>query len=98
MKLLGIPCTRTTVTNYVSSQFSLGSEEDLEPALPFTSFHMESEQHLPPEKATLAKAEEVVVEEEEEEEEEEEGEQQQEVRDQPEDEEGDEESNNRWVQ
>ncbi|XP_023837144.1 anion exchange protein 3 [Salvelinus sp. IW2-2015] len=71
-------------------QFSLGSEEDLEPALPFTSFHMESEQqHLPPEKATLATAEEVVVEEEEEEE------QQQEVREQPEDEEGDEESNNR---
>nr|XP_029491386.1 anion exchange protein 3-like isoform X2 [Oncorhynchus nerka] len=73
-------------------QFSLGSEEDLDPALPFTSFHMESEQHLPPEKATLATAEEVVVEDEEEEEE---GEQQQEVRDQPEDEEGDEESNNR---
>ncbi|XP_031661366.1 anion exchange protein 3 isoform X2 [Oncorhynchus kisutch] len=71
-------------------QFSLGSEEDLDPALPFTSFHMESEQHLPSEKATLATAEEVVVEEEEEE-----GEQQQEVRDQPEDEEGDEESNNR---
>ncbi|CAB1346534.1 unnamed protein product [Coregonus sp. 'balchen'] len=74
-------------------QFSLGSEEDLEPALPFTSFHMESEhQHLPPEKATLATAEEVVVEEEEEQQ------QEQEVQEQPEDEEGDEEFNNRWAQ
>ncbi|XP_041699704.1 anion exchange protein 3-like isoform X3 [Coregonus clupeaformis] len=78
-------------------QFSLGSEENLEPALPLTSFHMESEQqHPPPEKATLATAEEEeVVEGEMEEGEMEEEQQQQEVREQPEDEEGDEESTNR---
>ncbi|CAB1329065.1 unnamed protein product [Coregonus sp. 'balchen'] len=83
-------------------QFSLGSEENLEPALPLTSFHMESEQqHPPPEKTTLATAEEEEVVEEEvvegemEEGEMEEEQQQQEVREQPEDEEGDEESTNR---
>ncbi|XP_029568087.1 anion exchange protein 3 isoform X1 [Salmo trutta] len=68
-------------------QFSLGSEENLGPAVPLTSFHMESEQqHPPPEKATLATAE--VVEGELEE-------AQQDIREQPEDEEGDEESTNR---
>ncbi|XP_038863177.1 anion exchange protein 3-like [Salvelinus namaycush] len=68
-------------------QFSLGSEENLEPAVPLTSFHMESEQQHPqPEKATLATAE--VVEGELEE-------AQQDIREQPEDEEGDEESTNR---
>ncbi|KAM9447327.1 anion exchange protein 3-like isoform 2-T3 [Salvelinus alpinus] len=68
-------------------QFSLGSEENLEPAVPLTSFHMESEQqHPPPEKDTLATAE--VVEGELEE-------AQQDIREQPEDEEGDEESTNR---
>ncbi|XP_055733819.1 anion exchange protein 3-like isoform X1 [Salvelinus fontinalis] len=68
-------------------QFSLGSEENLEPAVPLTSFHMESEQQHPPsEKATLATAE--VVEGELEE-------AQQDLREQPEDEEGDEESTNR---
>nr|XP_014029991.1 unnamed protein product [Salmo salar] len=68
-------------------QFSLGSEENLGPAVPLTSFHMESEQQHPlPEKATLATAE--VVEGELEE-------AQQDIREQPEDEEGDEESTNR---
>uniref|UniRef100_A0A8C7CRU2 Anion exchange protein n=1 Tax=Oncorhynchus kisutch TaxID=8019 RepID=A0A8C7CRU2_ONCKI len=67
-------------------QFSLGSEENVEPTVPLTSFHMESEQqHPPPEKATLATAEVVegqVVE------------AQQDIREQPEDEEGDEEPTN----
>ncbi|CDQ87705.1 unnamed protein product [Oncorhynchus mykiss] len=71
-------------------QFSLGSEENLEPTVPLTSFHMESEQqHPPPEKATLATAE--VVEGELEE-------AQQDIREQPEDEEGDEEPTNRCAQ
>ncbi|XP_012994639.3 anion exchange protein 3 isoform X2 [Esox lucius] len=70
-------------------QFSLRSGQDLEPVLPFTSYHMESELQNPPqERATLTTGEEV-----------EEGEQRKPRQDCPEqteeEEDGDEESNNR---